>query len=58
MKLNKNSLQAPESLKSSQYSSKSDVWSFGILCWEVLLGEEPHLNSDPLAIGIEIRYVK
>jgi predicted Ser/Thr protein kinase len=46
---------APESLKSSQYSSKSDVWSFGILCWEVLLGEEPHLNSDPLAIGIEIR---
>ncbi len=31
------------------------MWSFGVLCWEVLSGEEPHLNSDPLTIGVAIR---
>jgi serine/threonine protein kinase len=48
-------LQAPESLRSAKYSPKSDVWSFGILCWEVLSGEEPHTKSDPLTVGVAIR---
>jgi predicted Ser/Thr protein kinase len=46
---------APESLRSAKYSTKSDVWSFGILCWEVLSGEEPHTKSDPLTVGVAIR---
>jgi hypothetical protein len=34
---------APESLKAAIFSSKTDVWGFGILCWEVTsLGQTPY----------------
>jgi serine/threonine protein kinase len=34
---------APESILERMYTSASDVWSFGILCWEVFsLGEVPY----------------
>lgn len=38
---------APESLKSFEYTFKSDVWSYGILLWELLsLGEVPYSTVD------------
>ena len=34
---------APESLKNGKFSSKSDVFSFGVVMWEIVtMGETPH----------------
>ena len=34
---------APESLLDDDYSTKSDVWSYGVFCWEVfMLGDMPY----------------
>jgi c-src tyrosine kinase len=46
---------APESLKDTVYSTKTDVWSFGIVCWEIFSGREPHADADALSIGKAIR---
>jgi hypothetical protein len=46
---------APESLKNKEYSVKSDVWSFGILAFEIIAQEEPHTKSDPIQVGRFIR---
>ena len=35
---------APESIVDRVYSTMSDVWSFGILCWEVYSFETPYAN--------------
>ena len=32
---------APEIFKTSQYNSKIDIWSFGVVCYEILSGSHP-----------------
>lgn len=36
---------APESLQEKFYDTKSDVWSYGVLLWEIYsYGEQPYRN--------------
>ncbi len=38
---------APESILERVYTSASDVWSYGVLCWEVFaLGETPYKGKN------------
>ena len=42
---------APESILDLVYNEKTDVWSFGIVCWEVLSKSEPYPDLDPVQGG-------
>ncbi|EKX33115.1 hypothetical protein GUITHDRAFT_45697, partial [Guillardia theta CCMP2712] len=45
----------PESMKKGRCSEKSDVWAFGVTCWEILtLGKTPYSNMTDDTV---IRYV-
>ncbi|XP_002731591.2 mitogen-activated protein kinase kinase kinase 9-like [Saccoglossus kowalevskii] len=42
---------APEVIKTSIFSRASDVWSFGVLLWELLTGQLPYKGIDGLAVA-------
>ncbi|ELU16304.1 hypothetical protein CAPTEDRAFT_32270, partial [Capitella teleta] len=42
---------APEVIKNSTYSKASDVWSYGVVVWELLTGETPYKGIDTLAVA-------
>jgi serine/threonine protein kinase len=46
---------APESLAYRNYSKKSDVWTFGIVVYEIVAQCEPHKDQDLLVVGPRIR---
>merc|ERR1740128_1487073 len=41
----------PEVIKTSTFSRASDVWSYGILLWELLTGETPYKGINDMAIA-------
>ena len=45
---------APEAIRSERCSQMVDVWSFGVVLWELLTGQEPYAGVDPYAIMFRV----
>jgi tRNA A-37 threonylcarbamoyl transferase component Bud32 len=46
---------APEALGKQLYSTKSDVWTFGLVLYEIVARQEPHASDDLFNVGLKIR---
>jgi proto-oncogene tyrosine-protein kinase Ret len=47
---------APESIEDHIYTHKTDVWSFGVTCWEVFTcGAVPYPGLNPLNVQRELK---
>jgi len=44
----------PESLVNKTYGTKSDVWAFGVTCWEILARSEPYPDMEPLEVAFKV----
>jgi serine/threonine protein kinase len=44
----------PEAIKSQEYSRASDVYMFGITCWEILHESVPYKGEDPIMTGFAV----
>ena len=45
---------APESIQQQQFSKQTDVYSFGITIWELLTGQDPYPDVDPVSTAVEV----
>ncbi|PRP78865.1 hypothetical protein PROFUN_01038 [Planoprotostelium fungivorum] len=45
---------SPEAILNREYSRKSDVWSFGVVVWEILTVSEPFPGINPVEAAIMI----
>lgn len=46
---------SPESLRDRTYSEKSDVWSYGVLLFEILVGGAPYSKMELLEVAVQTR---
>ncbi|PRP81759.1 putative LRR receptor-like serine/threonine-protein kinase [Planoprotostelium fungivorum] len=45
---------APEAMKERKYSHKTDVYSFGVLVWEIVTNREPYEDMDLMQVAISV----
>eukprot|EP01117_Protostelium_nocturnum_P016233 TRINITY_DN6379_c0_g1_i2.p1 TRINITY_DN6379_c0_g1~~TRINITY_DN6379_c0_g1_i2.p1 ORF type:complete len:812 (-),score=256.47 TRINITY_DN6379_c0_g1_i2:21-2456(-) len=45
---------SPESITRREYSSRSDVWSFGVVVWEIVTVQDPFAKKSPVEAAIAI----
>lgn len=45
---------APEVLANQAYNEKADVFSYGIICWELLTGECPYEGMSPIQCALAV----
>eukprot|EP00002_Diphylleia_rotans_P030361 TRINITY_DN6232_c0_g1_i2.p1 TRINITY_DN6232_c0_g1~~TRINITY_DN6232_c0_g1_i2.p1 ORF type:complete len:1685 (+),score=327.23 TRINITY_DN6232_c0_g1_i2:77-5131(+) len=45
---------APEVLKGARYDESADVFSYGIMMWEVMTRDQPYTNIDPLKLNFKV----
>lgn len=46
----------PEALKDRIYSVKTDIWSFGVVIWEVICRSEPYPEYDAVQASSRVVY--
>ncbi len=44
---------APEVLLNKEYDESADLYSFGIVLWELLTGEDPFRNIDTYSVMLD-----
>jgi len=45
---------SPEAIRNREYSTKSDVWAFGVTLYEVVARNEPYLGLDPVQTALQV----
>ena len=45
---------APEAIMNLQFSTKSDVWAFGVTAYEIFIREEPFAETDPVEVAMAV----
>jgi len=47
---------APEAIKQRVYGKKTDVFSFGVTVWEIVVRDDPYRGMDPLTVATQVCY--
>ena len=47
---------APEVIRGKEYTEKADVFSFGIILWEIATRQPPYRNLTAVQVGMQVAH--